>query len=97
MTAVIRNVETIEDMRLDDDAVHEYNTLLVLDSTGDSRFGWDPNNQTEVNMARQQFDSLREKGYLAYKVQDGGRSSETVHEFDRGIGELIMAPQTVGG
>jgi hypothetical protein len=89
---------TIEDLRFEGDSAPEgKGALSIMDRTGDSRFGWDPNNAEEVRLAREHFDSLRGKRYLAYRVNAQGGRGETIHEFDPAAREIIMAPQTVGG
>ncbi len=74
------------------------NTLHVLDQTGDTRTMWDPNVDEEVKAAKAQFDSLKKKGYLAYRVDpDTGNKGQVMREFDPKAGKIIMQPQMVGG
>lgn len=72
-------------------------TLSVLDNSGDSRHQWDTSNDDEVAAARAVFDDFtKTKKYLAYRVTDDGKG-EQMREFDPSAGEVILAPQTVGG
>jgi hypothetical protein len=71
-------------------------TLRSLDGTGDTRVNWDPDNASEVEAARAHYDSLKAKGYLAYRVQGEGQG-EVIRQFDPTASEIIMAPQLVGG
>lgn len=73
------------------------NTLHVLDSTGDTRTIWNPENQDEVDAAKATFTRLKGKGYLAYTVDESGQRGEVIREFDPSAGRIIMAPQLVGG
>lgn len=74
------------------------NTMHVLDRTGDTRTIWDPNVQDEVKAAKAQFDALKKKGYLAYRVNpDDGSKGQVMREFDPKAGKIIMQPQMVGG
>jgi hypothetical protein len=50
--------------------------LCVMGPSGDTKTIWDKNKPDEVGAARQQFDTLRKKGYLAYRVQPGGKTGE---------------------
>lgn len=78
----------------EDLAVH---TLYVLDRTGDTRTQWNPNNPDEVALARETFESLRKKGYFAFRVLGNGDKGEQIREFDPAAGSIILAPQLVGG
>ena len=72
--------------------------LRTLDRTGDSTITWTRGNEAETRAAREHFEMLRGKGYLAYRKDSAG-NRETVHTWDeaRSSGEAVMAPQTVGG
>lgn len=72
-------------------------TLHVLDHTGDTRTLWNPENQAEVDAAKETFTRLKKKGYLAYSVDESGERGEVIREFDPTAGRIIMAPQLVGG
>lgn len=72
-------------------------TLHVMDHTGDSKLLWSPDNPDEVQAAKDLFDSLKAKGYLAYTVEEDGERGEVIREFDKTAGRIIMAPQLVGG
>jgi hypothetical protein len=72
--------------------------MSVIGINGDSKFMWDPENETEVAAARAQFDALKKKGYLAYKVEgEKGKKGELLREFDPTSGRIIMAPAVAGG
>ena len=71
--------------------------LYVLDGSGDSRFMWSKDNPDEITAAKKQFKSLKDKGYIAYKVNAAGEKGEVLREFDPTAEKIIMAPQLVGG
>lgn len=68
----------------------------VLNETGDTKTIWDPNNDDEVEVAKEQFKKLTDKGYKAYKVGKNGEKSSLVTKFDKGYEKLIFVP-TIGG
>lgn len=78
-------------------AIMEKSTLHVMDHTGDTKMQWSPDNPDEVKVAKDTFDKLRKKGYLAYTVRNDGEKGEVIREFDKTAGRIIMAPQLVGG
>lgn len=80
-------------------AIEEKFVLHITDSTGDTRYMWDPNNADEVALAKEAFDSAKKKGMLAYAVDptSGEKSGEVIREFDPARGKIIMTKQLVGG
>ncbi len=74
------------------------NELAVLDSSGDTKTIWDPNNEDEVEVAREMFKSLKKKGYLIYRAEGKeGRKGEQMKEFDAFAEKMIAVPAIVGG
>lgn len=71
--------------------------LIILDQTGDTKIIWDPEKPDEVEHARETFNKLKKKGYLAYSVNRKGDKGEVLREFDPEAEKMILAPQTVGG
>lgn len=72
-------------------------TLHILDRTGDTKVMWSPDNPDEVENAKNTFERLKAKGFLAYTVRDDGSKGEVIRKFDKTAGRIIMAPQLVGG
>ena len=73
--------------------------LQIMDPAhGDIKQIWDPTKPDEVAAARETFNNLRKKNYLAFRVvgKDGDKG-EQIREFDPSAGAYIMAPQLVGG
>lgn len=71
--------------------------MEVLDGTGDSKLQWDPNVPAEVADAKVQFDSLKAKGYDAFRVGAKGEPGDKLKEFDPAAAQMIMVPRMVGG
>lgn len=71
--------------------------LAVMDHTGDTKTIWDPNVPAEVEAAKAQFDALKKKGYMAYRVSGDHGKGEMLKEFDPKAGKIIMSPPLAGG
>lgn len=72
--------------------------IAILDYTGDTKLLWTVGNQVEMDAAKEMFDKLRGKGYLAYKVVGtDGAKGEQITAFDPEAGRIIMAPAMKGG
>jgi hypothetical protein len=72
--------------------------LIELNTSGDSKLIWNPDNADETEAARALFDTLKRKGHLAYKVVGKeGDKGEVLRDFDPHAGRIIMAPRMVGG
>lgn len=71
--------------------------LCVMDQTGDTKVIWSVDRPDEVEAAKAQFDMLKKKGYLAYKVKGDGSQGEVMKEFDANAGKLILVPPMRGG
>jgi hypothetical protein len=73
-------------------------TIKMMDHSGDKKTVWNPKNKDETDMAREEFNKLKKKGFLAFAVKKGEKGKQ-VHEFEdvEDAGELIMAPPVVGG
>ena len=73
-------------------------SMSVMDrEAGDLKVIWDSERPEEVEAARAQFDQLRKKGYLAYRVRGSGKRGEQIREFDADAQSIILAPALVGG
>ena len=71
--------------------------MAVMDSTGDTKLIWEEENRDEVEAAREMFDSLKKKGYLAYAVNKKGDKGDVLDRFDPSAEKIIMSPQLKGG
>lgn len=71
--------------------------MAVMDQSGDTKLIWDADNEAEVDAARELFEKLKKKNYLAYSVKTGGRKNELIHKFDPDLEKIIMIPPVKGG
>ena len=71
--------------------------LCIMDQSGDTRTIWDTENDTEVEVAREQFNMLKRKGYMIYRVNKKGDKGEQMLNFDPEAGKMIAVPKVVGG
>jgi len=69
-----------------------------MGAKGDTRVIWNPRDPDEVAAARAQFDTLvKEKRFLAFRVNTTGGKGEQIREFDPEAEKLIIAPPMAGG
>jgi hypothetical protein len=74
------------------------NELAIMNMTGDTKVIWDPNNADETAAAKAQFDTLKAKGFSAFKVEGPkGEQGEMIREFDPKAGRIILVPALAGG
>lgn len=71
--------------------------MQVMDHTGDTKKTWNPDNRDEVDDARQSFNRLKKKGYIAYRVDGDGGKAAIMTEFDPTAASMILAPAMRGG
>ena len=71
--------------------------LSVIDTTGDTKYIWDTENRDEIDVARDMFEQLKDKNYIAYTVAANGKKGEVINRFDPDLGKIIMIPPVVGG
>jgi hypothetical protein len=71
-------------------------TQIVMDSTGDARHHFDPNEPTAVAQAERRFLELKQAGFIAAK-RTGNGTSELIPEFDPNVQETLFIPRLIGG
>lgn len=71
--------------------------MATMNSSGDLKTIWDRDRADEVGAARAQFNSMRAKGYMAYKVNRKGEKGEVIDTFDPNAETIILAPPLRGG
>ncbi len=71
--------------------------LEVIDLTGDTKVHWDRNKEAEVAAARASYDSLKAKGYRAFRLSADGTTGEQLSDFDPTAERILMMPQMRGG
>ena len=68
-----------------------------MDSTGDTKVEFDPENEAEVEAAKEQFESLLEKGMKAFLVKKDGKTGRQVKIFNPKAERYIFVPEIGGG
>jgi hypothetical protein len=69
---------------------------IIMDTSGDSRHQFDPNDAAAVAEAEKRFSDLIGKGFIAAK-RTGNGSSELIRQFDPTATETLFIPRLVGG
>jgi hypothetical protein len=75
----------------------DLSVLRIMNETGDLKMTWSADNEDEVNAAREQFDAMKKKGFLAYKVKRDGSKGEVIRSFDPEAEMIIMSKPLAGG
>jgi ribosomal protein L19E len=75
----------------------EKSVLAIMNHTGDTKILWDSDDRDEVAAARQQFDTLIGKGFIAFRTDKKGDKGEQIREFDPKAERIIMCKQLKGG
>jgi phosphoribosylformimino-5-aminoimidazole carboxamide ribonucleotide (ProFAR) isomerase len=68
------------------------NQMAAMTEEGDVRVKWNPDNPHDVEDAREQFERLKQKGLVGYKLDREGKKSEIIHDFDPTARMIVMAP-----
>lgn len=69
-------------------------SIAELNHEGDTKYTWNRKNQAECNAAREHFDNLLKKGFLAFKVTRLGCKGDQTEAFNPSAGKyLFTAPQ----
>jgi hypothetical protein len=69
---------------------------IVMDTSGDTRHQFDPDNAAGAAEAERRFGELISKGFVAAK-RTGHCTSELVRHFDPTAQETVFIPRLVGG
>jgi hypothetical protein len=64
---------------------------------GDSKVVFDPENEDEVKVAKEQFNSLIKKKFTCYSVGKDGEKDKKVTKFDPKAAMYIFVPPIIGG
>jgi hypothetical protein len=69
---------------------------IVMDTSGDTRHQFDPDDPSAVAEAERRFTKLTEAGFIAAK-RTGIGTSELIREFDSTAQETVFIPRLRGG
>lgn len=72
-------------------------SMAIMGKEGDTKIMWSADRPEEVENARNSFNSLREKRYLAFRVNEKGDKGEQMKEFDPKAEKIILVPPMAGG
>jgi hypothetical protein len=72
------------------------NLQIVMDTSGDIRQQFHPDDASAVAGAEKRFRELFKAGFIAAK-RTGNGTSELVRQFDPTAKETVFIPQLVGG
>lgn len=89
---------TLATIASESDLPEGYCMMSIPDETGDTRSVWNPNDVTDVDMARAAFNQAKSKGMTAFNVDpSSGEKSGQMREFDPTAGKVIFVKQLQGG
>jgi hypothetical protein len=71
-------------------------TQIVMDTSGDTRHQFDPDDPSAVAEAERRFRELVGAGFTAAK-RTGDGTSELLRQFDPNAQETLFIPRLVGG
>lgn len=71
--------------------------LIILDRSGDMKLIWSADKAAEIETAREMFEKMKKKGYLAYTVNKKHEKGEVIRSFDPDVEKIIMTPAMQGG
>lgn len=72
--------------------------LSELCRSGDTKTLWNPDNETEVSIARNAFNEFKRKGFTIFNVgADGKSKGPAMSEFDPEAAKMIAVPRLTGG
>lgn len=77
----------------DDLGTEDVGTISQLNHEGDTKYTWDRKNPKECEAAREHFESLLKKGFIAFKLTRLGLKGKRTREFSgTSGGYLFKAP-----
>jgi hypothetical protein len=66
--------------------------IAELNKDGDTKYTWNRKNPAECEAAKDHFNRLLKKGFLAFKVKSTGDKGAKVDEFNPKAGKYIYTP-----
>lgn len=71
--------------------------LKVEVEAGDTKIIWNSDNSDEVDAAKNTFENLLKKKYIAFRVKKDGNSGEKMLSFDSDAEKVILVAPMAGG
>lgn len=72
-------------------------TLMVMDSSGDTRIEFDETESKARDEAKALFERMKTAGARAFKINRDGVGDAPVTNFEQVQGEVLIVPRIVGG
>jgi hypothetical protein len=99
---ITKNGETALYLNREESVTMTKHVMNILDQTGHTTIGWDPDDESEVAIAKAAFDSARTRGYHAFHViedEEGGKPKRgaRMETFNPEAEKMILMPQLQGG
>lgn len=88
--------ERINEMQTTEETKPQH-SMAIMGKEGDTKIMWSADRPEEVENARNSFNALREKRYLAFRVNEKGDKGEQMKEFDPKAEKIILVPPMAGG
>lgn len=71
--------------------------MEIMDPTGHTEVNWDQGSEDEIEVARETFNRMTERGYRAFRTDLKGNQGTRMTEFDPAAESLILVPHLQGG
>jgi hypothetical protein len=73
--------------------------MSILNSDGDLKVQWSPDDSESVKVAQEAWKQYAEMGYRAFAMAPAGteEKGEQLDEFDPNVASVIMVPMMQGG
>lgn len=81
---------------LDDVPADGRSEMSVMGKEGDTKFTWNPKDETEVEAAKATWDLYKSKGFAAFRMKRSNKGDQ-MHDFDPKAGRILFIPPMQGG
>lgn len=71
--------------------------LRILGEKGDVKIEWDPDNDSEVEVAEKFFKENVKKGFKPFRMYDAGKQGAPLEKFDKYAEKILFLPPLGGG
>lgn len=71
--------------------------MMILNSDGDSKHTWNPDDEESIQRAREVYDLHKDKGFTAFHMDGSGETGKLMQEFDPVAGSVLLVPVMAGG
>lgn len=72
--------------------------MEIMCSRGDDKIFWDPDDDKQVDNAKNEFDKYLKKGYMCFRMDnDGNKAGRKITKFPSHAARLLFVPALQGG